>query len=438
MADRVVDRGEAVQVQEDDAGPPGHRGVAQHVPGALLDVGAVRQAGQPVVEGQVRDLLAQRDLVAHVAGGDEHLHRLTGRLVAEHGGLDVPPRPVGGPDPDREPAGSLGPFGRLTRRGPGQPSGVVPAEREPDRGQRGGPVLRVDEIEQPPADQRPRRVAVVLDRRARVPDRAVQIADQHHVAGPVGQIPQAPAGFPPDPEDIPVLPDEHEDPRGQHQHPGATRHDQRDPGGRRPGQAVRDHHQGGHARGQHGDDGRRRRAGVRRVQLAAVTRHGASAQQQRRDHRHQLRRDAEVAAGYPLAHGQGVADGDGEHGQVGQRDPPPRARDHGQQRAEHGQVGQRVDQGEQEGARPLARPVELAAEQRDPADHQQGDGHDVAVREPRQDRIPEPAELSAPSAPSGLAPPAAGAGCCRPPVRPWSASRCRPPRRPGPAGTAGR
>ena len=112
------------------------------------------------------------------------------------------------------------------------------------------------------------------------------------------------------------------------------------------------------------------------------------AQQQGRDHRHQLRRDAQVAAGHPLAHGQGVADGDGEQGQVGQRHPPPRARDHGQQRAEHGQVRQRVDQGEQEGARPLTRPVELAAEQRDPADHQQGDRHDVAVREPRQDRIP--------------------------------------------------
>src|SRR6478735_4329330 len=39
VADRVVDRGEAIQVQEDDAGPGGHRGVAQHVTGALLDVG---------------------------------------------------------------------------------------------------------------------------------------------------------------------------------------------------------------------------------------------------------------------------------------------------------------------------------------------------------------------------------------------------------------
>ena len=112
------------------------------------------------------------------------------------------------------------------------------------------------------------------------------------------------------------------------------------------------------------------------------------AQQQGRDHRHQLRRDAQVTAGHPLAHGQGVTDGDGEQGQVGQRHPTPRGRDHGQQRAEHSQVGKRVDQGQQEGARPFTRPVELTAEQRDPADHQQGDRQDVAVREARQDRIP--------------------------------------------------
>ena len=49
------------------------------------------------------------------------------------------------------------------------------------------------------------------------------------------------------------------------------------------------------------------------------------AEQQRREHRHQLARDAQVAAEHPLAHGQRVADGDGEQGQVGQRDPPPGA-----------------------------------------------------------------------------------------------------------------
>ena len=128
---------------------------------------------------------------------------------------------------------------------------------------------------------------------------------------------------------------------------------------------------------------------VRRVQLDAETLGHpprGRTEQRRRDHRHQLPRYAQVAAEHPLAHGQRVADGDGEQGQVGQHDPPPGGGDHGQQRAEHGQVRQRVDEREQEGARPLAGPVELRAEQRGPADHQQGDGHHVAVREPGQHR----------------------------------------------------
>ena len=251
VADRVVDRGEAVQVQEDDAGPGGHRGVAQHVTGAFLDVGPVGQAGQAVVEGEVVDLLAQRDLVAHVARGDQHLDGLAGHLVAQQGRLDVPPRPVGGPDPDREPAGALESLEALASFG-------VAAEGQPDRGQHGGPVLGMDEVEQPPAGQRRGRVAVVLDRRARVPDHAVQVADQDDVAGPVGQVAQAPAGLPPDAEHGQVLPHQHEDPRGQHEHPGAACHDQRDPGRRRAGQAVGYHHHGGHGGGQHRDDGRRR------------------------------------------------------------------------------------------------------------------------------------------------------------------------------------
>ncbi len=161
------------------------------------------------------------------------------------------------------------------------------------------------------------------------------------------------------------------------------------PDGRHCGQAVPDHHQGGCGGGQHREDGRRRRA-CRPAGPAGPESLGhpprGHAEQYRRDHRHQLRRDTQVAAQHPLAHGQRVTDGDGEQGQVGQRGPVPGGRDHRQQRAEHGQVRQRVDQGEQEGARPLTRPVELCAEQRGPADHQQRDGHHVAVREPGQDR----------------------------------------------------
>ena len=61
VPDQVVDRGEAVEVEEDDAGQPLGRRL-ERLPRPLLHVGAVRQAGQPVVEGQVRHLLAQRHL----------------------------------------------------------------------------------------------------------------------------------------------------------------------------------------------------------------------------------------------------------------------------------------------------------------------------------------------------------------------------------------
>jgi hypothetical protein len=86
------------------------------------------------MKGEVGDLLAQRDLIAHVARGDQHLDGLAGGLVAQQGGLDVPPRPVGGPDPDREPAGAFEPFEPLGALG-------VAAQGQPDRGQHGGPVL---------------------------------------------------------------------------------------------------------------------------------------------------------------------------------------------------------------------------------------------------------------------------------------------------------
>ena len=104
VTDRVVDRGEAVQVEEDDARFRAIAAVAQRVPRPLLQVGPVGQAGQPVVEGQVGHLLAQRDLVAHVARGDQQLIGLSGHAVPHDRRFDVPPGTVRGPDPDREPA----------------------------------------------------------------------------------------------------------------------------------------------------------------------------------------------------------------------------------------------------------------------------------------------------------------------------------------------
>ena len=148
---------------------------------------------------------------------------------------------------------------------------------------------------------------------------------------------------------------------------------------------------------------------ARRVQLARGHPPRGRAEQQRGDQGQQLGRDAGVPAQGPLAHGQGVPDQDGDQGQVGQHDPPPGGGDHGQQRAEHGQVGQRVDEGEQEGAGPLTGPVELRAEQGDPADHEQGDGHDVAVGQPGQDRCGVALRRAGPVAALGGRGPAAGA-----------------------------
>ena len=80
MADRVVDRGEAVEVDEDRPDPlrPDPLGAGrvvavacQQVLGPLLQVGAVWQPGQAVVEGEVGDLPLQGDLVADVAGRDQ-------------------------------------------------------------------------------------------------------------------------------------------------------------------------------------------------------------------------------------------------------------------------------------------------------------------------------------------------------------------------------
>ena len=104
VPDGIVDRGEAVQVEEDDARFGAITTAAQRVPRPLFEVGPVRQAGQPVVEGQVGDLLAQRHLIADVARGHEQLVLLAGNPVPHDRGLDMPPGAVGGPDPDREPA----------------------------------------------------------------------------------------------------------------------------------------------------------------------------------------------------------------------------------------------------------------------------------------------------------------------------------------------
>ena len=96
----VVHAGERVQVDQDD---PGYARAlplqAEYLAGPLFQVGAVGQPGQPVVIGQVRDLAAQRHLVADVPRRDQQ--PVGGALapVPRDGRLHVPPGPVGRPDP---------------------------------------------------------------------------------------------------------------------------------------------------------------------------------------------------------------------------------------------------------------------------------------------------------------------------------------------------
>ncbi len=129
VADRVVHRGEAVQVQEDGRG----RLRTGQFLGPLLQVGPVGQPGDAVVEGQVRDLAAQRDLVADVAGGQQQPVGQAGLAVAGDGGLDVPPGAVGGADP----AGELGQPGRAVPGGQGHPGAPRPVLGVDQVGQRG-------------------------------------------------------------------------------------------------------------------------------------------------------------------------------------------------------------------------------------------------------------------------------------------------------------
>ena len=103
----------------------------QQVLGPLLQVGAVRQPGQAVVEGQVGHLAAQRHLVADVPRGDQQLVRPRPGRLARHRGLHVPPGAVGRPDPAGEPA-------RRRRRG------ARPRARPDHAGQ----VLRVNQLGQ--------------------------------------------------------------------------------------------------------------------------------------------------------------------------------------------------------------------------------------------------------------------------------------------------
>src|SRR6266702_6136522 len=113
VADRVDDNREVVHVHHDDRGS--HRlaglwlrrgpriSLAEHLLRALLDIRAVRQPGQPIMEGEVRDLPPQCHLGTHVPRGDQQRVRAPGVPVARHTGLDMAPGAIRGPHPARIP-----------------------------------------------------------------------------------------------------------------------------------------------------------------------------------------------------------------------------------------------------------------------------------------------------------------------------------------------
>ena len=183
VPDRVVDPGEAVQVQEDRSGlrgrpvRVGRRGAVDRILCPVFHVCPVRQPGEPVVVGEVRDLPAQRYLVADIACGDQQPVRCVHLAVPGHDRLDVPPGSVGRSDAAGEPV-------RLT-----------PAASGADDPGPGGAVFRVDELGQRPALDLRGRVAVLADARAREPDDPVAVTDEHDVAGAARELPEPLLGF---------------------------------------------------------------------------------------------------------------------------------------------------------------------------------------------------------------------------------------------------
>ena len=172
MAQRVVDRLEVVEVHEQH----GHRLAVAVLPfdrvrDAVAEQGAVREVRDRVVEGLMRQLLLERLAFADVAGvehdaahvavvqqvGPQGLHREVGPVVVAQAELD-------------EPGVSLG-----------------LAERR-EEGERAHHVVGVDQVRELRAFERFRCEAEhAMRRRARVPDRRVELEHGHDVRGVLHQ-----------------------------------------------------------------------------------------------------------------------------------------------------------------------------------------------------------------------------------------------------------
>ena len=360
MADRVVDGGEAVQVQEDGRHRRPTRPPRRQLLGPLLQVGPVRQPGDTVVEGQVGDLacaappasLTSRAVTSSRSGaarlgvpGDRRLH--------------VPPGAVGRAHPAGE---------------PGQPRGAVArAQRHPGAA---GPVLRVDQLGQRGARELVGRVTEA----APPPGSAYSIvpvatADQHRVAGPVGQLAELPARLPGQRRGRGLVPEQPGQPGHQRQHDRRGRDDDH-----RLGRAARqrpdERGQQGHGGGADGRVGRQ--PGLGQLVPAGPVGPG-QAGQRRRDraqHAHaqqpgQLRRPARVQVVRAGAHGQEVTGRREQQRPAGNEGPPARSGGEREHARQHRQVGQRVDEVHGEGPRAHVGRGVRARQHRDPGQEEQ-------------------------------------------------------------------
>ena len=347
VPDRVVHAGKAVQVKEDGPGhgrllarglPFGrglHRG-AENVLRPLLEVRAVRQAGQPVVESQVRHLAAQCHLIADVPGSDEQLVGLARVPVPRRGGLDVPPGPVGRPHPARI---------SLRCRGTAGCRASVPDPA--------WQVLRMHQIGECHPVQFFRRVTVLGDGSAGVPDRAVEITDKHDVGNALGKLAELAARLLPGNSHRPLPDQQPRDPGGQREHGDAARDGNGWPGRRPAGQRRRDDHQGRGRCRERGDQRRQARLPCLAVAFEqAHTGHRAvlgepqparvdqwrRAKQAERGELHELRPRPRTCGVDLGSDRKRVTHGHGKQGEEGREPAPARNRHVRQDHAEHGQV----------------------------------------------------------------------------------------------------
>ena len=243
-----------------------------------------------------------------------------------------------------------------------------------------------------------RRVAVLGDRRAGIPDPAVEIADQHDIGDALGKLAELAARFPPGDSHRPVPDQQARGPDGQREHRDRPGERDRRLGGRPAGQRPRENHQG---RGRRRERGGQRGPAARLPGLAMAFEqaharhrpvrgkpHPARVDQRRRAQQAE-RGDLRELRPRPGNHrvdlgadGKRVTHRHRERSSERRQPSPARDRHVRQDHAEDDQVSQRVEQGQGERARAVAGPSVDRSEQRHPADDEKRGSQHVAIGEP--------------------------------------------------------